>query len=66
MKQPPVVFTNGEVSLGKDLIFGVVLLTEHGWLPWSEIPEEVKVLVRRSLSHNPTCPEDIRQQVYAK
>jgi len=60
------VFTNGRVSLTKCLIFGLSVLSQDGWVPWSELDEQDRDLVRRLLDHNPTCPTEWSNTIYAK
>jgi hypothetical protein len=59
------VFTNGRVALATDLIFGVIVLSEDGWLPFASLDAFDKEIVRRLLDWNPTCPEAIRTVIYA-
>lgn len=55
------VFTNGRITLAKDLIFGVVVLSEDGWLPVSELSDEDKAVCRKALDNNPTCPAELAE-----
>ncbi len=58
------IFTNGKVALTDDLIFGVSVLTEDGWIPISDLdPEDLKK-VQVLLDWNPACPDKIKQAVY--
>jgi hypothetical protein len=50
-------FTNGRVALRDDLIFGVVVLAENGWLPITELAADHIEYVLALLSNNPTCPQ---------
>jgi hypothetical protein len=59
-------FTNGRVSLTMDLIFGLCVMGETSWVPWSELDDTDKNLVRRLLDWCPTCPEVWRDIVYAE
>lgn len=59
-------FTNGRVSLTHDLIFGLCVLGEDGWVPWSDLDEDDKKLVQRLLDHCPTCPTQWSDIIYAK
>ncbi len=58
------IFTNGVISLTNDLVFGVCVLDENGWVPLSELNSNGLKQVQRLLNHNPTCPADICQGVY--
>jgi hypothetical protein len=60
-----VTFTNGRVSLCDDLVFGVSVLGEDGWVPFAWLDEQDKEKVRRLLDFNPTCPKKISDIVYA-
>jgi len=51
-----ITWTNGQVTLIKDLIFGVSVLGEEGWVPLSELNDDDKALVTRLVDHNPSCP----------
>ena len=53
----PTTFTNGYVTLADDLVFGVVVLAEHGWHPVSELSSQDVRNVIRLLDNNPTCPQ---------
>ncbi len=64
------VFTNGRVSLTKCMVFGVCVLVvdcdnNQGWVPFKNLPAADQDTVRRALDHNPTCPDDISQVIYA-
>jgi hypothetical protein len=54
--QPQNIFTNGRISVGSDLIFGLVILTEDGWYPFSQCSEDDKDIVCKLVDYNPTCP----------
>ncbi len=58
MKQPQVTFTIGRITLAKDLVFGVVVLTEDGWIPTSDLDAADKAYCRQLLGNNPTCPPE--------
>lgn len=51
-----VTFTNGEVSLTKNLVFGLCVLTEDGWYPFADLDGVDKGFVINSIDRNPTCP----------
>jgi hypothetical protein len=59
-------FTNGRVALTNDLVFGLSVLSQDGWVPFRFLEEPDKELVRRLLAHNPTCPRAWRDEIYAK
>lgn len=61
MKQPSCVFTDGKIALGRDLVFGVVVLTESGWMPVSDLDTEDKATCRELLGNNPACPADLAE-----
>jgi hypothetical protein len=58
------VFTNGRITLTKDLVFGVCVLTEEGFVPLTHLSRQDMSVVRRLLDFNPTCPPDIFDAVY--
>ncbi len=52
-------WTNGRVSLTSDLVFGVSVLTESGWMPLTYLePDEVE-FIRKLVDHDPTCPFEV-------
>ena len=51
-----VTWTNNRVALTNDLIFGVSVFTESGWLPLSLLGAEDVEVVRALVNHNPSCP----------
>ena len=51
-----VTWENGRVALSKDLIFGLVVMTEDGWFPVSHLDESDRELVWRLVDHAPGCP----------
>lgn len=57
-------FTNNRVSLVKDPIFGVCVLTEDGFIPVKDLSGKDLNVVRSLLDFNPTCPRDIFDAVY--
>jgi hypothetical protein len=57
-------FTNGRVTLTCDLVFGVSVLSTEGWVPFADLDNTDKDMVRRLLDHNPTCPAHWRDIVY--
>lgn len=65
-----LVFSNGLVALTKDLIFGLCVYGEGPdgnlqWFPWNQMTQEDQKRVQLLLDHNPTCPEEWREIVYA-
>jgi len=53
---PNVTWTNGNISLTSDLIFGISVLSEDGWVPISELDEDDLAIVRLLVGNNPSCP----------
>ncbi len=53
---PNVTWTNGNISLTSDLIFGISVLSEDGWVPISELDEDDLATVRLLVGNNPSCP----------
>jgi hypothetical protein len=51
-----VAWTNGVVSLTSDLIFGVSVLAETGWMPISQLDKDDLAYVRKLVDHNTSCP----------
>ena len=51
-----VTWTNGVVSLTSDLIFGVSVLTENGWMPISQLDKLDLAYVCKLVDHNLNCP----------
>ena len=51
-----VVWDNGRIALTKDLIFGLVVMTEDGWFPVSHLDDNDRELVWRLYDHTPGCP----------
>jgi hypothetical protein len=49
-----------------DWVFGLCVMGETSWVPWSELDDTDKNLVRRLLDWCPTCPEVWRDIVYAE
>lgn len=52
------VFTNGRIALTKDLIFGVLVMTDDGWYPVAYLNDDDKKHCAFLLDHNPTCPAE--------
>jgi hypothetical protein len=52
----PMTWTNGVISLYKDIVFGVCVLTDDGWVPFSSGSEADKNNVRRLVDYAPSCP----------
>lgn len=50
------LFTNGNITIAEDLIFGLSVLTDHGWCPLSELDKDDLNLVVRLIDNNPTFP----------
>ena len=51
-----VVYTNSRISLTNDLVFGLSVLTETGWVPYSELDENDRDIVRRAVDYDRACP----------
>ena len=51
-----IVFTNGRVAITKDLIFGLSVLSEDGWMPLSNLDHQEVKMVHRLVDYNPTFP----------
>jgi len=52
------VWHNNNVALTKDLIFGVCVMSEEGWVPIGEGSIEELELVLRLIDFNPLCPKE--------
>jgi len=51
-----VVWENGRIALTKDLIFGLCVMGEGGWIPLSDLDDDALDLVWRLYDHTPGCP----------
>lgn len=51
-----VVWENGRVALTLDLIFGLCVMGEQGWVPCSDLDLDDLKVVHRAVDHNPGCP----------
>jgi len=51
--RPNTVVNFGNVALGSDTIFGVVVYTENGWVPFSEGSFKEQEMVRRMVEGAP-------------
>lgn len=51
-----LVWTNGTVTLTKDLIFGVCVLATHGWQQLYELDDDELKTVTDLVSNDPSCP----------
>lgn len=49
-------FTNGRVTLTDDLVFGVCVLSEDGYVPVSQLTLDDTKYVERLLNRSPSCP----------
>lgn len=58
------VFHNNHVALTMDLVFGLCVMGEEGWVPWTACDAQDRALVQRLLAHNPTCPPEWREIIY--
>ena len=50
------VWTNQRVALTHDFIFGVNVMTEDGWQPFSSLDLKDMEYVWKLIDHNPSCP----------
>lgn len=53
---PGLTFTNGVVSFTKDLVFGLCVLGEHGWVPMGSLCRSGFETAVKALDNNPTFP----------
>ena len=61
-----VVYTNGKVALTLDLVFGLSVYSDQGWVPWSELDEADRDMIRKLLDWDISCPEDWRKKIYSR
>jgi hypothetical protein len=57
-------YTNGRITLGMDLIFGLVILTEDEWVPFKDLDSEDKAIVRTATDHSNIFPQKMLDIVY--
>ena len=50
------VYSNEKVSLTKDLVFGLSVMTEEGWIPISWLDSSDKEVVKRMIDNDPLFP----------
>ena len=49
-----VIFTNGRIAICKDMVFGLCVMAENGWVPLSQgTPDEMRMVIRL-IDNNPT------------
>jgi len=53
MTVPKIVINLGSVALGSDPVFGLLVFSEDGWVPFSIGTPEQKAWVRAQVSGNP-------------
>lgn len=53
---PAVTWTNGRVALSKDLVFGLVVMTEDGWFPVDQLDADDVEVVHKAVDYNPGMP----------
>lgn len=53
---PGVTWTNGRVALAKDLVFGLVVMTENGWFPVDQLDADDVSVVWDAVDFNPGFP----------
>lgn len=51
-----VVWENGRIALTKDLIFGLCVMGEDGWVPFSDLDAADLDLVWSLYDYTPGCP----------
>ncbi len=51
-----VVWENGRIALTKDLIFGLVVMTEDGWWPVNQLDAEDREMVWGLAGNHPGMP----------
>jgi len=64
---PQTIWNFGSVAITVDLIFGVCVYTEDGWVPFTEGTEDQKEWVRRQIMANPlekTLLERAREELF--
>lgn len=50
------VWENGRVAVTKDLIFGLCVMGETGWIPVSNLDMDDRKMVRDLVDFNPSFP----------
>lgn len=66
IKQPPTVYNNGAVALGKDLVFGWVVLAvpqgedQTAWIPVDQLHPHERRRVHQLMDGSPIFPEELR------
>jgi hypothetical protein len=60
---PTTVYTNGKVSIGEDLIFEWVILSENGWVPIGDLCKEDIEMIWRLMDFNPIFPDELLDDV---
>lgn len=51
-----VTWENGRVALSKDLVFGLVVMTEDGWFPVNHLDAEDREMVWGLAGNHPGMP----------
>lgn len=49
-KQPSTVITNGKISIGRDLIFGWIVLGEQGWFPIDQCDLQTLQMIEKEIN----------------
>jgi hypothetical protein len=57
-------YTNGRITLGMDLIFGLVKLTEEELLPFNDLDSEDKAIVRTATDKSKIYTQKMLDIVY--
>lgn len=59
------VWNNAHVALMFDVVFGVMVHSETGWVPWSEGDEEEQANIRHLVAKDPHfLPQKIADVIY--
>ncbi len=52
---PGVTWTNGNVAIAKDIVFGLCVMSEQGWYPFNMLDKADRRIVLRAIDWNPSC-----------
>ena len=58
-----IVWTNNQVALTKDLVFGLCVMSEEGWVPINEGTDDQIQKLFSLIDWNPSCPKDWVQEI---
>ena len=53
-----ITWTNGVVTLTKDLVFGLSVLSDKGWIPLYECDKQEVDLIKKLVDNNPSFPKN--------